>query len=130
VARAGDKPTTNSLFDLPTSAEPPTPEQSAELADMVRRFFVGHDWFAEQRQRSQRLAKLAISAVRRQADKSAKPKGGRKFRAVLGALPKLYPPAGKVPDSVSTKTVQQEIIVELGYDVHWSTVNRALGREE
>jgi hypothetical protein len=80
--------------------------------------------------------------------KLANPKGGRKRRAVGGGrkwrqvrdvLPKLTDrdgkvlyPDGKVPDSVSTKTVLLEVIAALGYDVNWNgwhTVNRALGRE-
>lgn len=60
----------------------------------------------------------------------SKSKGGRKFRAVLNVLPKLYPPDGKVPDHVSTETVRQQAIVELGYDVSWNTANRALTRAE
>ncbi len=61
-------------------------------------------------------------------DKSANSEGGRKFRAVQGELPKLYPPDGEVPDSNSTKTVQQKVIAALGYNVGWDTVNRVLGR--
>jgi hypothetical protein len=59
---------------------------------------------------------------------AANKSGGRKIRTVRGLLPKLYPPDGKVSDSVSTKTVRQKVIVVLGYDVSWDTVNRALGR--
>jgi hypothetical protein len=73
--------------------------------------------------------------------KPAKPEGGRKFREVRGVLPKLRDPDGKVlypdgkvPDSVSTKTVLQQVIAELArpdrkYKVSWHTVNRALARE-
>lgn len=63
-------------------------------------------------------------------DKSANSEGGRKFRAVQGELPKLYPPDGEVPNSDSTKTVQQKVIAALGYNVGWDTVNRVLGRDK
>jgi hypothetical protein len=72
-------------------------------------------------------------------------KGGRKYRQVLSVLPKLYPPDGKVPDSVSTETVRQEVIADLtatarlaaklkggepkSVQISWETANRALGRD-
>jgi hypothetical protein len=72
------------------------------------------------------------------------PEGGRQLRRVRGVLPKLYPPDGKVPDSVSTETVRQNVIAEFkivalkaakleggepkGVEVSWDTVHRALGR--
>jgi hypothetical protein len=58
--------------------------------------------------------------------------GGRVWRAVQGAVLKLYPPKGKVPDSVSTETVKNQVIGALGYPMNWNgwhTVNRVIGRE-
>lgn len=51
-------------------------------------------------------------------------------QAVRNVLPELYPPDGKVPDSVYTETVRREVIVKLGHPVGWNTVNRALRRGE
>jgi hypothetical protein len=74
------------------------------------------------------------------------PRGGRKHprrqprqQAVRDVLPKLVDqggnvlyPDGKVPGSVPTETVLNQVITALGYDVNWDgwhTVNRALDRE-
>ena len=55
---------------------------------------------------------------------------GRVRQAVQGVVRKLYPPKGKVPDSVSTETVRQDVIAKLGHSVGYNTVRRALGRGE
>ena len=83
--------------------------------------------------------RLARIDRRLAAPKSANPKrgrkrrpagGGRVQRAVRAAVCELYPPNGKVPDSVSTETVRQEVIAKLGWNVGYNTVRRVLGRGE
>ena len=63
-------------------------------------------------------------------------KSGPQERRVLQSLKKLYPPDGKVPDSVPTKTVRARVTADLAADSKlrgladpsWDTVNRALDR--
>jgi hypothetical protein len=66
MGKAGDKPTTKSLLDLPSSAEPPlTPEQSVEVLHWMiesgARSFSGY--FERERQAQQRLADLTFAAA-------------------------------------------------------------------
>ena len=132
----------------------PTPKQLAEavrrfsldpVGEMVRGAFLRPlaRYELEARQRVLRVPRIPelhprVPTIEGKA-KPANPKrarkrravgGGRVWRAVQGALRELYPPKGKVPDSVSTKTVRQNVITELGYPVGYNTVRRVLGRGE
>jgi len=84
--------------------------------------------------RQERKARTAKPANPKRGRKRRPVRGGRVRRAVQGVVCKLYPPDGKVPDSVSTETVRQDVIKEIqrtepNYTVSWHTVNRVLGRE-
>jgi hypothetical protein len=155
-AKAGRKVYRN-LLDIPESVRrkmakrKPTPEEQAEFAETWRRIFTpgpaweGDDKWEDRIAGVMRVPRPAPLSWERNAQiapaKPAKPEGGRKFREVRGVLPKLRDPDGKVlypdgkvPDSVSTKTVLQQVIAELArpdrkYKVSWHTVNRALARE-
>jgi len=43
-------------------------------------------------------------------------------------LPKLYPPRGRVPETVSVETVKQRLISECDVNASWDTTARAIGR--
>jgi len=129
--KAGRKPASQLLKLIKSATEPPpTPEQYAE---MMRSFFASLHQFADQLAASldwpgRQWLLESIKGIKPTPPPAANSVRRRQSRqAVRSVLPKLYPDG--VPDHASTKTVRQQVIVELGYDVSWHTVHRALGRE-
>ena len=127
----------------------PTPEQIAEAVRIFSRdpvgALVGGAFFAplarmelEGRQRVLEVARIPAIAkpANRKRRKRRLVRSGRQSQAVRDVLPKLTDrdgkvlySDGKVPDSVPTETVRQDVIAKLGREVGWHTVNRVLGRE-
>jgi len=53
-----------------------------------------------------------------------------KLTHIKKELPKLYPPRGRVPDSVSVETVRQRLKAECNVDASWDSTARALRRRK
>jgi hypothetical protein len=121
--KAGRKPAHPLLKLGKSTGRKPTPEQYAE---MLHRFFEPVSRFVdEERQREQQRRQRLLESVERTPCAATAP-AVTKLQAVRDLLPRLHP--NGVAAHVSTKTVQQQVIVELGYEVSWDTVHRALGR--
>jgi len=69
---------------------------------------------------------MIYNAVMAKPPTAKKRKDGYKIRLVKRALPKLYPPKGRVPVGVSITTVRYRLEHECELKVGWDTVDRVV----